>query len=131
MLSATVYVTWPIPPRSCDATYSSSVPASQALAFADDGARVLSTEGMVAHARTSPTDHFLVATEVGILHRLRFEMPEKLFEPLREDAVCRYMKMTTLESVRDALLRRQPVITVPCDIAERARGAIERMVAIG
>jgi quinolinate synthase len=105
--------------------------ASQALAFAGDGAHVLSTEGMVRHAKSSPKDHFLVATEVGILHRLRLEMPEKRFEPLREDAICRFMKMTTLEGVRDALEKNQHVISVPPDVADRARRAIQRMVEIG
>ncbi|MBM4420630.1 MAG: quinolinate synthase NadA [Chloroflexi bacterium] len=105
--------------------------ASQALAFGSDGAKVLSTEGMVTHAKASPKDHFLVATETGILHRLRTEMPEKRFDPLREDAVCRYMKMTTLESVRDSLLHMRHVVSVPRDVADRARAAIERMVRIG
>ncbi|MBI2773215.1 MAG: quinolinate synthase NadA [Chloroflexi bacterium] len=105
--------------------------SSQAMAFAGEGARILSTEQMVTHAKSSPTDHFLVATETGILHRLRSEMPEKRFDPLREDAICRYMKMTTLESVRDSLVRDQHVITVAEETALRARRAIERMVAIG
>lgn len=105
--------------------------SSQALAFARDGARILSTEGMIQHARTSERDHFLVATEVGILHRLRLEAPGKTFEPLREDAVCRYMKVTTLESVRASLERMQHVITVADDVAERARAAVRRMVEIG
>ena len=105
--------------------------ASQALAFGGDGAHVLSTEGMIKHAKTSPADHFLVATESGILHRLQKEMPEKRFEPLREDAVCRYMKMTTLESVRDSLRLNRHVITVDPEIAGRARTAIQRMVSVG
>jgi quinolinate synthase len=104
--------------------------SSQALAFGD-GAKVLSTEGMVRYAKESSSDKFLVATEVGILHRLRFEMPEKRFEPLREDAICQYMKLTTVESVYDALRLRQHVVRVPDEIAARARAALERMVATG
>ena len=104
---------------------------SQALAFADEGARVLSTEGMVRYARASTKNHFLVATEVGILHRLRAEMPSKRFDPLREDAVCRFMKMTTLESVRDSLRLHRYAITVEPEIAKRARGALQRMVETG
>jgi quinolinate synthase len=105
--------------------------ASQAMAFAGDGAHILSTERMISYAKSSASTHFLIATETGILHRLRKEAPDKTFEPLREDAVCRYMKMTTLDNVRDALLYNQHVIRVPADIAQRARLAIGRMVAIG
>ena len=105
--------------------------SSQALAFAGAGAWILSTERMVEHARSSPAKKFLVATEVGILHRLRLEAPAKEFEPLRPDAICRFMKLTTLESVRDALALDQHVITVPDDVAARARTAIRRMVEIG
>jgi quinolinate synthase len=74
---------------------------------------------------------FLVATEIGILHRLAREAPGKRFEPVREDAVCRYMKLTTLDKVRDSLRDMRHEITVAPDTAARARLAIERMVAIG
>lgn len=80
---------------------------------------------------TTSSDHFLVATETGILHRLRSEMPEKRFDPLREDAICRYMKLTMLESVRASLERTEHVISVPAEVAERARAAVRRMVEIG
>ena len=104
--------------------------ASQAMAFADGRTQILSTEKMVNYARTSPAKRFLVATETGILHRLEREAPGKRFEPVREDAVCRYMKVTTLEKVRDSLREGKHRITVEPEIAERARLAIERMVAI-
>jgi quinolinate synthase len=105
--------------------------ASQAMAFGDDRTKILSTEGMVSFARSSPKERFLVATETGILHRLRKEAPDKVFEPVREDAVCRFMKTITLEKVRDALRDRQFEITVEPELAARARAAIDRMVAIG
>jgi quinolinate synthase len=105
--------------------------ASQAMAFADGRTQILSTEKMVNYAQQSPKQRFLVATETGILHRLRLEAPGKTFEPVREDAVCRYMKLTTLEKVRDALRNGEPRVTVEPEIAARARLAIERMVAIG
>ena len=79
----------------------------------------------------SPKERFLVATETGILHRLNREVPGKRFEPVREDAVCRFMKMITLEKVRDSLRDWQHEVTVEPEIAARARGAIDRMVAIG
>ena len=59
------------------------------------------------------------------------EAPGKRFEPVREDAVCRFMKLTTLEKVRDSLLRHEHRVTVEPELADRARLAIERMVALG
>jgi len=105
--------------------------ASQCMAFADDRTHILSTEGMIERARRGPADRFLVATETGILHRLRAEAPGKRFEAVSERAICRYMKMTTMEKLRDSLREWRHEITVDPDVAERARGAIERMVAIG
>ncbi|MDE3190919.1 MAG: quinolinate synthase NadA [Acidobacteriota bacterium] len=105
--------------------------ASQAMAFAGERTRILSTEKMVDYAKRSPTTRFMVATETGILHRLEKEAPGKRFEPVRDDAVCRYMKVTTLEKVRDALRDMQHRVTVDEETAGRARLAIERMVAIG
>src|SRR5438874_10356172 len=105
--------------------------ASQAMAFASERTQILSTEKMIDYAQRSPKQRFLVATETGILHRLEKEAPGKRFEPVREDAVCRFMKVTTLEKVRDALHDMKHEITVDEDTAARARLAIERMVAIG
>jgi quinolinate synthase len=104
--------------------------ASQCMAFANGRTHILSTEKMVSFAKDSPKDRFLVATETGILHRLHKEAPGKRFEAVSERAICRYMKMITLEKVRDSLRDRKHVVTVEPEIAERARGAIERMVAI-
>jgi quinolinate synthase len=72
-----------------------------------------------------------VATEIGILHRLRRENPKKKFFAASERAQCAYMKVTTLPKVFASLEHRQHHITVPPDVASRARRAIERMVAIG
>jgi quinolinate synthase len=101
------------------------------MAFGNERTQILSTEKMVDYARRSPKHRFLVATETGILHRLEKEAPGKRFEPVREDAVCRFMKVTTLDKVRDSLRDMQHRITVEPEIADRARLAIERMVAIG
>jgi quinolinate synthase len=105
--------------------------ASQAMAFANDRTKILSTEGMVRFARESPKQRFVVATETGILHRLSKEVPEKEFVAAREAAVCRFMKMISLEKARDSLRDGKHVVTVDPETAERARGAIDRMVAIG
>ncbi len=104
--------------------------ASQCMAFGNGRTHILSTEGMVDFARRSPKQRFLVATEVGILHRLHKEAPGKLFEPVSERAICRYMKMITLEKLRDSLREWRYEVTVPEETAARARLALERMVAI-
>ena len=96
-----------------------------------EGVQILSTEGMIKRPALSGADEFIVATEVGILHRLRRENPSKRFFAANERASCAYMKVTTLPKVRNAIERTQFRITVPDDIASRARRAIERMVAIG
>src|SRR5579872_3451131 len=69
-----------------------------------DGVQILSTEGMIKRPALSDADEFIVATEVGILHRLRRENPSKRFYAANERASCAYMKVTTLPKVRDALL---------------------------
>jgi quinolinate synthase len=92
---------------------------------------VVSTEQMIERARTSPARRYVVATETGVLHRLRRQNPEKQFIAAAESAECRYMKQITLENLRDALRDLQYRVTVPDQTATRARRAIERMLAIG
>ena len=89
----------------------------------------LSTGGMCAFARTSPVQEFIIGTETGILHRLQQENPGKKFWPAAE-LVCPNMKKTTLEKVRDCLRDMSPVVTVPEDIAVRAKRAIDAMLAV-
>jgi quinolinate synthase len=110
---------------------TSVVEAVSAGAVDPNGVHILSTEGMIRRPAQSPATEFIIATEVGILHRLRRENPSKTFYPANERAVCAYMKVTTLPKVHDALRFMQHRITVDPEIAQRARRAIERMVAIG
>ncbi len=91
---------------------------------------VASTEGMVRRAVESPASTFIVATEVGILHRMRQQAPRKQFVAASEHAVCPYMKKITLDKVATCLERMAPRVTVPADVAARARGALDRMVSI-
>jgi len=93
--------------------------------------QIVSTEQMMRRARVSPARRFVVATETGVLHRLRRENPGKEFVAAREGAECRYMKQITLENLRDSLRDLQYDVTVAPDIAVRARRAIDRMLAIG
>lgn len=96
-----------------------------------DGAKILSTEGMVKHAQQSAANEFVVATETGILHRLEKLNPGKTFYPVSERAVCKFMKMITLEKILRSLREDVFEVKVPPAIAERARRAIQRMVEIG
>jgi quinolinate synthase len=110
-----------------------STPSLYMAAEGDIAAKtaILSTEAMIRHAQNSPASTFVVATEIGVLHRMRRQNPDKRFVPLSEDAVCGYMKRITLEKLRDCLRDGRPVVTVPPETARRARAAIERMVAVG
>jgi quinolinate synthase len=107
------------------------VEAVSAGAIDPKGVHILSTEGMIKRPHESPADEFIVATELGILHRLRRENPGKSFFAANDRAQCAYMKVTTLPKVRRALETLTHEITVPEDVAARARLSIERMVAIG
>jgi quinolinate synthase len=92
---------------------------------------IVSTEQMMQRARTSPSRRFVVATETGVLHRLRRENPAKQFHALLDSAECRYMKLITLEKLRDSLRDQKYEVTVPQEIASKARRAIDRMLTIG
>jgi quinolinate synthase len=96
-----------------------------------EGVHILSTEGMIKRPGESSAKTFIVATEVGILHRLERAYPKKKFFAANERASCAYMKVTTLPKVLRALENLEHRITVPAEIAARAKLAIERMVSIG
>jgi quinolinate synthase len=91
---------------------------------------VASTSGIIRLVCSSDKQEFIIGTEVGILHRINRECPNKTCYPLSDAAICRNMKKTDLAKVRDALATLRPRITVPEDIAARARQAIERMLAV-
>ena len=92
--------------------------------------QILSTEGMMNHVKNSQSNEFVVATETGILYRMKQQNPTKKFIPASEQAECEYMKMITLEKVYNSLLNETTVVTVPQDTADKARLAIDRMLAI-
>ncbi|MBA3340769.1 MAG: quinolinate synthase NadA [Gemmatimonadaceae bacterium] len=110
---------------------TSAVEAVSAGDVDPEGVQILSTEGMINRPRISSASEFIVATETGILHRLRRENPGKRFIAASELAVCAFMKVTTLPKVLSSLERLQHHITVDAGTAARARKAIERMIAIG
>ncbi len=92
--------------------------------------QILSTEGMMKHVKNSTARDFVVATETGILYRMRQQNPGKNFVPASENAECQYMKMINLEKVYDSLIEDKYEIKVPKEIADKARLSIERMLAI-
>ncbi|HEY9016689.1 MAG TPA: quinolinate synthase NadA [Gemmatimonadales bacterium] len=96
-----------------------------------EGLHITSTEGMIRKVTERPAQEFIVATETGIMHRMQQLAPKKRFFPADPEAVCAFMKTITLPAVRDSLRLDRYHITVPPDIAARARRAIDRMVALG
>ncbi len=92
--------------------------------------KIMSTEGMTRYVKESPAQEFIVATETGILHRMRKDNPEKLFIPASPQAVCSFMKMNTLEKVVRSLENLEYEVKVPEELAVRARRPIERMLSI-
>ncbi len=96
-----------------------------------DGVHMLSTSGMIRHVEENPGGSFIVATENGMLHPLQMAAPQASLIEANRMAFCKYMKMITLPKLRDSLREMKFEVSVPRDIAERARIPIERMVAIG
>lgn len=96
-----------------------------------EGLHIASTERMVQLVAERPAKTFIVATETGIMHRMEQLAPEKTFLAADRAAVCAYMKTITLESVLASLEHDQFHVTVPADIAARARASVDRMVALG
>ena len=111
--------------------------ASHALWLASTGAlpsgrtHVLGTAGMLRRAAETDARRVVVATETGLLHRLRTVQPEREFIAANEAAICRYMKMITPDKLLDSLRLMVHEVTVDPAVAQRARRAIERMIAIG
>lgn len=91
---------------------------------------VFSTDGMLKYAKKTSKD-LIIGTEMGILHRLRKENPDKRFYPASEYAVCPNMKMNKLAAVRDSLREMKHVIKVPEDMRIKAKRSLDRMLAVG
>ncbi len=96
---------------------------------------VCSTEKMVGYCRESPAKSFIIVTESGMLHRLKKEVPGKVFIPGPTDLCacndCRYMKLNTLEKLRDCLDYLEPEITIPEAIRVKAERSVRRMLELG
>lgn len=91
---------------------------------------VTSTSGMLRFATASPEREFIVGTELGLMHRLGKDNPDKTFYPLRKDMICPNMKKTTLKSVLRALTEMDHIIKVPDETRIPAKKALDRMLGI-
>ena len=89
---------------------------------------VLSTGGIYRRCNESPAKVFIIGTEVGMVDRLKREIPGKKFLPAKKFSECAAMKRITLENTYDSLLNEVPVVRVPEEVATRARVPIERML---
>lgn len=95
-----------------------------------DNIHIFSTEGMIKYVNDSDADEFVIATEVGILHRMKKANPNKKFIPLNENSICEYMKRIDLKKLRDALYFEQYEVKVNGQLSERAKLPINRMLEI-
>jgi quinolinate synthase len=92
--------------------------------------RICSTEQMVKRARESSSQEFIIATEIGLLHRLRKEIPGKTFIPALERAICISMKKNTWQKFLEGLRGKKNVVNIDPAIADRARKSLDRMLEI-
>jgi len=100
----------------------------EVIALADE---VLSTGGICRFAARTEAEEVIVGTELGIIHRLRKENPDKRFIPASEQAVCPRMKLITLENVLWTLEEMAPEVKVPEEIRIRAKAAVDKMLEVG
>jgi quinolinate synthase len=96
----------------------------------EDRTFMLGTAGMQRRAEVTDAKQIIVATETGLLHKLRKTNPEKEFIAANEAAICRYMKKITPDNLLTSLREMVFEVTVEKEIADRARLAIERMISI-
>jgi quinolinate synthase len=100
----------------------------EVVALAD---KVLSTSGMLKYASQSGSREFIIGTELGLIHRLNLENPDKIFITATRYAVCPNMKMNTLGSIIRALENNEHVIKVPESIRVKAKKALDMMLDVG
>ena len=90
----------------------------------------LSTGGMLKFAGETAAKQIIVGTELGIIHRLKIENPDKMFIPVSEQAICPNMKLIELHDVLNALENMEHEIILEPRIIEKARASIERMIEV-
>ena len=82
------------------------------------------------YVNNSDSNEFVIATETGILYKMKQQNPTKKFVPASENAECQYMKMITLDNLYESLVNEKYEVKVPKNIADKARLAIDRMLSI-
>jgi len=92
--------------------------------------QALSTNGMVTYAKKSGSNEFIIGTEKEICYRLKNEIPDKTFYPIKS-AICPNMKKTTLEKVLNSLETLEPKLILPDEIMEKAKKPLQRMMDVG
>ena len=90
--------------------------------------KVMSTGGMLRYIAESDKEEFVIGTEIDMITRINSEVPGKKLYPLLEGAICETMKLHTLEKVRDSLINEAPEVTLPKDVADKSRKAVEHML---
>ena len=103
--------------------------SSDPLILENPNCYMYSTSGILRHATQSPKKQFIIATEVGTLHKLQKDNPGKEFIPVSEKIVFQYMKLATLEAVYEALRDEKFEVKVPQEISERALEPITLMMS--
>ena len=95
---------------------------------------VCSTEKMIGYCKISPAKSFVIVTEEGMLHRLRREIPEKVFIPGPTDqcacAECRFMKRNTMEKLYLCLQDLKPEIRIEEELRLKAERSVRRMLEL-
>jgi len=91
---------------------------------------VKSTSGMLEYVRTSHNTEFIIGTEIGIIHTLKVQNPDKTFIPADESMVCADMKKIRLPHIVNSLLTLSPVVTVEEQTRIQAKRAVERMLKV-
>ena len=98
--------------------------------ISDNKTKILSTGGMVEYTKKSASKEFIVATETGIIYQLQKNNPRKKFRPLKDNAICEYMKKITVEKLYKSLNEEVYQVKVPEEIAKKAINPINKMLEI-
>lgn len=112
-------------PQAKVVVHMQCIPQVKALADA-----VAGSAGIIEFARQTDAAEIIVGTDIGIIHRLQKEVPGKVFIAGSDKAVCRTMKLITLENILFSLESLTPPVTVPEDILRRAKPAVDKMLKI-
>jgi len=89
-----------------------------------------STKGIIDYATASQAKEFIIGTEIGVMYQLKKNNPDKKFYIMSEELICPNMKKTTLESIVNCLEKCEHEVSVPEEVAKRAKNALDRMLEL-